>query len=407
MMTVKKICESSIICVLFFVMFLLSSCTTQLPRNEGYETVESNILKMNAIPSIVWENYVFNELRSVTYNRATGEMTMGLCENVECEGSCVFHKGHMVPKQAIDGVLYFVFEGRGEGVRYYCSKDILTGEIKVHLSVDYDDITPSDAMFVEDGYIYYSRKYLKEGGNPSLPDDYATFVCRVPITGGESETVYQMRGNSETLYVIADGMMLTGWEGAYHRIELDTLQSKQLLALQENEIFSVAERQYFKGKLYFLAKPEQSLVTTPNGQPVHQLRLAYLDTMTGEWGYLVDVPVLTYQVCDDAIYFSPVEIHQVNDPEIYAPTDPKGAKYLLGSSTLYACDHDGSNLRAVYTDQSHTLDFVESYTIADGVLYGWICEFDFEANKFGEIFFAEIHLDTGDVIRPSSINDMR
>jgi hypothetical protein len=201
--------------------------------------------------------------------------------------------------------------------------------------------------------------------------------------------------------------MLTTWEDSFYRIDTTTGVQTKLLSLEDAGFLGISELQYLDGMLYFQVKPENSLIAAPNGQPAQQLRLVILNTKTGEWRYLVDVPVLTYRLCDDAIYYSPVEFRQVNDPNIYAPTDPEGAKYLLGSSTLYACDHDGGNVRAVYTDETHTLDFINHYTVVDGVLYGWIFEFDFKANKFGQSFFAEIHFDTGEVIRPTSIVDMR
>ncbi|MBQ7338053.1 MAG: hypothetical protein IJW40_06320 [Clostridia bacterium] len=398
-------------CILIFLLVLflcmLSSCAERIPENLSFEVLESRVIGMPTYASVCWGNYVINKWNDATYDRITGELVYGLCENLECNQSCIFHKGSMQPKAIKNSIFYFVFEGRVAQKRYYCAKNLLTGEIEVLFEVGYDNITPNNAMFVEDEYVYYTRKYLKDGGNPDLPNDYHSFVCRVSLEGGNSEKVYELRGNSETLRVLTGGMMLTTWEGSFYRIDTTTWEQTKLLSLEEAGFLGVSELQYLDGMLYFQVKPENSLIAAPNGQPTQQLRLIIMNTKTGEWRYLVDVPVLTYRLCDDAVYYSPVEFRQVNDPEIYAPTDPEGAKYLLGSSTLYACDHDGGNVRAVYTDETHTLDFINHYTVLDGVLYGWIFEFDFKANKFGQPFFAEIHFDTGEIIRPTSIVDKR
>jgi hypothetical protein len=397
------------ILIILLVLFLcmVSSCAERIPENPSFDSLESRVIGMPTYASVCWGNYVINKWNDATYDRVTGELVYGLCENPECNQSCIFHNGSMRPKAIKNNVFYFVFEGRVAKTRYYCAKNLLTGDIDVLFEVGYDNITPNDAMFVEDEYVYYTRKYLKDGGNPALPNDYHSFVCRVSLEGGDSEKVYELRGNSETLRILTDGMMLTTWEDSFYRIDTTTGVQTKLLSLEDAGFLGISELQYLDGMLYFQVKPENSLIAAPNGQPAQQLRLVILNTKTGEWRYFVDVPVLTYRLCDDAIYYSPVEFRQVNDPNIYAPTDPEGAKYLLGSSTLYACDHDGGNVRAVYTDETHTLDFINHYTVVDGVLYGWIFEFDFNANKFGQSFFAEIHFDTGEVIRPTSIVDMR
>jgi hypothetical protein len=89
---------------------------------------------------------------------------------------------------------------------------------------------------------------------------------------------------------------------------------------------------------------------------------------------------------------------QINDPILY-PRDGEDAYIMSYAPTLYACDLDGSNVRAVWTEKTGCLDFATSnFTVIDNALYGWIREFDFENNMWKDHYFAEIRFDTGEII---------
>jgi hypothetical protein len=128
-----------------------------------------------------------------------------------------------------------------------------------------------------------------------------------------------------------------------------------------------------------------------------------MDAISGEWSYIVDVDVTKYWITNDAIYFSPYEHRLLSDPERY-PEGSDEAHYADFSATLYACDLDGENVRAVFTDTSGVLGVGNNSTVVDDIYYGWIKHFDQKKNAWGEVYFAELHFDTGEII-PATVVD--
>ena len=69
----------------------------------------------------------------------------------------------------------------------------------------------------------------------------------------------------------------------------------------------------------------------------------------------------------------------------------------MASATLHACDLDGGDPRAVYTNEK--LDYIEGFTVIDGTLYGWLYDFDDVNHVFGESYFGSIDLASGEITR--------
>ena len=397
--------------ILLFVLpvLLLSSCTERLPEWDDIaaSTYERKVVGNTTAPVICWGNFVISEIGTgAVYDRTTGDMVLGVCDDPECDLTCPLHWGGVELAQASDGKVYFIFKQLKEKTYYYCYKELVSGRVEVMFKVSFDDATPNKTLFVIDGQCYYTRKYLKEEGNPNDPEDYVSYVCRIPEAGGANEILYEMRDNSETLYLIADGMMITSYQGIVYRIDIDTKEVTPFLDLEEEGIPSFGQPQYLDGKMYFFTNSKDWMTTTPKGSPVNQPRIAMADVITGEWKYLIDHPVVSYHITNDAIYFSPVEIQMMSDPTKYQKTDVD-ASFLLASSTLYACDLDGGNIRKVWTEETHQIDFIENYTVVDGVLYGWLFNFNQKTNEWGERYFAEIHFDTNEIIPAASVVDRR
>ena len=204
--------------------------------------------------------------------------------------------------------------------------------------------------------------------------------------------MYAMRGNAETLILVHEGIMYSWYQSKIWRTDLEMCEPMIVHDFEASELDNMNDCGYLDGNLYFN--------TIVNDRDKFIVRM---DAQTGEWHYVVDIPVVTYYITNEAIYFSPVEERQVSDPTRYPPgsNDAKSVSY---SATLYACDLDGSNVRAVWTDKSGVLDFTSYYTVVDGIYYGWLAEFDIDKNSWGESYFAEIHLDTGEII-PATVVD--
>jgi len=378
------------LCVLLFVsvLFQLSGCTEKLPDMTPTYSYTPRLKGSASFRATTWDNYILTNHSAAIYDRTTGEVFFRLCQDVECDGNCPVEKGGVTFTGISKERLYFSVFAKDVYYGYY---DILTSEITYLLDISKDERLPVQPMFVDGGYVYISRKHLKEGGDPKNAADYIAHLSRLPEDGGKEEVIYAMRGNAETLLLINDGVMYSYFESKLWKTDLETWKLVVLHDLSTSEIDGVGEFSYLDGQLYF------NMIKNSD----HKKYIIRMDAQTGEWSYLVDIPVTGYFITNEAVYFEPeVERRLLSDPTRY-PLGHEDAKTTNVSATLYACDLDGGNVRAVYTDELLAYQYC---TIVDNVLYGWICYFDQDRNAWGDIYFAELHFDTGEII-PATVVD--
>ena len=66
--------------------------------------------------------------------------------------------------------------------------------------------------------------------------------------------------------------------------------------------------------------------------------------------------------------------------------------------TVYACDLDGNNIRAVYSNDQ--ISYTSMISVFDGVLYGYTSEYlEEEYTYSGKVLFTSIDLETGEIVR--------
>ena len=375
----KQLC---LMLALLMLVGALGGCTEKLPELSPTYSYTPRLQGVTAYRATAWDNYIVTRMKTAIYDRTTGEIKYGLCEDPECDGTCPVEDGVRIT--GFSGTRIYFNTLSKEPYYGYC--DILTGEVVCLLKITFDEMLPMRPMFVDGDWVYITRKHLKEGGNPENSDDYVKHLSRIPKDGGREELVYAMRGNAETLILVHEGIMYSWYQSKIWRTDLETWEPKIVHDFEASELDNMGDCWYLDGNLYFN--------TIVNDRDKFIVRM---DAQTGEWHYVVDIPVVTYYITNEAVYFSPVEERQVSDPTRYPPGS-NDAKSVIYSATLYACDLDGSNVRAVWTDKSGVLDFTSYYTVVDGIYYGWLAEFDIDKNSWGELYFAEIHLDTGDII---------
>lgn len=375
-------------CLLLALILLASSlfgCAERLPDDlMTTGSYEHRVTGLTAYDAAPWDHYILTETYNSIYDRTTGEIVYGLCEDLECDGSCPLDTGSARIVGISKGRIYFSLMNREP---HYGYRNILSGEVVYLLKISMEEMLPNRPMFLDGGWVYLTRKHLKEGGNPENANDYVPYLSRIPEDGGKEELLYAMRGNSETLILIADGIMFTWYESKIWRTDLATWEQSILHDLTTSEIDGLRQHVYLDGYLYF--------------DPSHASNLPYIVRMnatTGEWDYVLEEPVARWIITNDTIYFLTFDDRQINDPILY-PRDGEDAYIMSYAPTLYACDLDGSNVRAVWTEKTGCLDFATSnFTVIDNALYGWIRELDFENNMWKDRYFAEIRFDTGEII---------
>ena len=371
---------------ILFCLASLVSCAEQLPKPPSLVYEQESI----TFNTYAHGNYVFSEWGMGTqYNRTTGEIIKTFCSDPECKGDCFLENCFVTFSQMYQSRLYFsAFAFRGHDT-HYAYYDVESGKVKVLFTLSENETPISTRCFVSDGYMYYSCLKLKDGGDADNPNDYHVYIGRIPADGGREEIVYEARAWSESLQLVVGKTMITYFEDSMYKTDLTTGEQVKLFDAQANGYFRMDAVSYYRGNIYISA-------ALLNGGKRYLLSV---DIETGEHKRLIDEPIGNYKLTDEAVYFNLWDYRQLNDPELYPPDDDdSGAMFSFYSSTLFACDHDGGNVRPVYTDETGYLSYGIEYTVIDGVYYGWANRFDVESNERSDDFFAEIHFDTGDII---------
>ena len=393
-----------ILTIFMLLLTWLTACTEQMPiaKDGSYESRVRGVPigKLDCYHDFVYANSGVGSL----YDTVSGDFLVTLCEDLECNGECLYEMRDVKFAGVRGGQLYF--SSRGSDGIVYARRDFMTVKTEVLLELSKMETTPQENCYLDREWLYYNRYLLREGGDPDNMNDYLLYICRIPVDGGESEIVYSARGNSELLWMVAEDKLYTVWENTIYRIDVETGETRALFNSEEAGYrSSMGHFQYLDGYLYFVAFPYGNTISLPNNTNCATcIALIRLNVESGAWEQVIDEPIITYCLTNDAIYFAPLGIHQVSDPEKYAASD-KATRYLAASSTLYACDLDGSNPHPVWTDETGLYDYVGlGFTVVDNVLYGYINCFDQNTNSFGDRYgFAEIHFDTGEIIMANII----
>ena len=380
----------------FFLIFLLvltvllfSSCQTD---HEAIGVIHSTAVIRPNIQE--YGPYVYVDGRTISrYNRGTN-LFSSACVDPECNGTCPIEAAISSVNQVVDGRMFFSsFEAYTHVVRYGY-QDVVSGDIRILTTLSEAEDSMNARSYVWNGWMYYTKQILREGGDPDVLSDYIPHVCRVSVDNGDEETVMPA---SEPLMMVADGYIITHKEGVLYAYDIDTLKKKSLYSLEENGFSTLATGlSYAKGRIYFLCRSREVCTSEYSKQNFLYPYLVSVDLQTEEVSCVVEKPVTAFTVTDDAVYYAPFELRHLYIPENYADV-PEEVVVFLADDTLYACDLDGCHHRTVYTNDQ--LDFVEGFTVIDGVLYGWLYDFDNENHKFSTGYFGSIDFQTGKVTK--------
>lgn len=390
-----------LVIAIILLVFSLLGCSPQAPESLQESAYISRVQGWQYGKADCHYPYVFTEWGEggTQYDMCNGELVTNYCEDPECDGKCFLERGDAKLNQIEQNRLYFTQYEAFVGDIHYCYRDLLTGEVKVMVTLTRQESSGFDLASIDQGNLYYMQLLLKNGGDPDNAADYELYICRVNCEGGPREVVYSCRSKAEHLLNVVDNRIYTIYEGGLYRTDLETKEQKLLFSATDHGFSpGFGNLQYIDGKLYTMVNRAGGGVSVLNGKKIApDRRVIMIDAETGEWKDVLNTTIVTYCITNDAIYFSPLEPHQVSDPEIYTIDDAE-TKYLLASKTLYACDLNGENAHPVWTDESGLLNYVECYTVVNDILYGWIFSFIPEENAYEKHYFAEIHFDTGEII---------
>jgi hypothetical protein len=376
------------------VSVLCGVCVLSCVACQPKETPSSDIHSTKVIRSAIQEYgpYVYADGKAIRrYNRSTN-LFAPACMDPECDGTCPLDKGVTRANQLVDGRLYFYSYQYSSNLVQYGYQDIITGDVTVLVTLSEKEDSVRWSSFVWDDYMYYTRRLLREGGAPEDPGDYIDHICRISVDGGEEEAFIE---TTEPILMVADGKIVTMQDGNVNTYDVKTGEKVTLFNMEDKGYKNIAGKISFtKGKLYFMCRGN-SYCTSEYRRSSHPYQfLVSVDIQTGEVKKAIENPVISYVLTDDTIYYAPFELRHMYIPDDYEQY-PENVAIFLASATLYACDIDGGNHRAVYTNE--TMDYIEDFTVIDDTLYGWLYDFDEVNHMFGDAYFGKIDFKTGEV----------
>ncbi len=371
-----------------------ASCKKEPPEPEIHTT--------NVIRSDMFEygNFVYTARGSIyRFNTLTGE-TESACLDPECDGKCPLHGGMSKLGALRDGKLYFWSFMAFTHDIYIGYQDLISGEVTVLVTLSDSELS-SDINFVDGGYLYYYAALLREGGDERNPEDYERKLCRVPVEGGESEVIEIPGG---TIMTAADGkLILLSNTLSVYDIEIGI--ERVIWDFKSDGYSYISDISYLDGKLYCLAKipAESAEVVHSEYQDVtyaKDLFLVSVDVNTGEAKRVVEDAVESFCVTDDRIYYSPFELRHLFVPDNYK-SDQSGLVTSFCADSLYSCKHDGSDVRAEYSNPN--IKGYGEFTVVGGKVCGKISIYD-EDNKYNKpAEFVSVNLENGEVLSRSVI----
>ena len=386
---------SLLLCTIFFAG-MISCQKIDEPIKADPVVHSSNVIRTDLIE---YGPYIFADGKYIRQYNLNTNLLSPSCVDPECQGTCLLEAAINKVTQAVDEKMFFsALDVKTLTVRYGY-QDLVTRDIKVLVTLSQLEDNNSFNSFVWNGYMYYSCKLLREGGDSKKPDDYRPHICRISVNGGDEEVVFESNGRLEM--VVADKILTTA-DGNLNSYDIETGEKRTLINLDEIGYKTFrGKNSYLDGKLYFLCGDGSYCVNQYNGKIYGYTYLLSVDIHTGEVKRVVEDPVISFALTNEAIYYAPFELRYMYVPENYEE-NPKGVVIFLASPTLYACDLNGENTKAVYTNE--TMDYIEAFTVIDNKLYGWLYEFDDANHAFKDSYFGCIDLETKEII-PADVEE--
>ena len=390
----KILCRYFILSLALLFCVLITSCD----KDEESEEPVFHITDVKRHDIAEYGNFVYcANGRIYRFNRVT-ETFHAACVDPECKGDCPLDCATSFFAGVRDGRVYFIGYQQFTHNVLLAYQDVATGETGVLKTMSDIEEGTGSLSFIEDEYWYYMRKILKSGGNAAEPEDYEDSVCRISLDSSNDEPLFKCE-DGEWMRMVGAGKIITEWNGVLYATDIESKEKSELFNLTAHGYTSITGISYLDGRIYCVAGSQETQPVEYTGEKCQMKFLIWMDVRTGETGRVVDNPVTGFCLTNDTIYYLPQKLRYFYVPEDYEE-HPEDVVVYTVDETLHACDLNGENTREVYTNEK--LSF-SSFTVIDGVLCGWMQDYDEETHWWNrQAFFGAIDLETDKIIRPGT-----
>lgn len=388
-----KILKTLIICLCSaFVLLCYTGCNSDAPQsNEPYSTAVKNV------QFAADGDYIYADWGKIyRFDRSTETFTIACtdpdCDSNRCPLECVINYFAGVS----DGKVYFSSCQQFSHNLLLSYLVMETGECVTVKTMSEAEDPGIIFSFVENGWWYYTRKILKEGGSADNANDYDVWLCKISLDGQNDQPIREIK-DTESIQMVGAEKVVTYYNGALYTTDIQSGDVYELYSLTENGFTNpYTDLYYLDGKIYFLAASTTTKHSEYTQQNYPLCFLLRIDLTTKEVQQLLDQPLCSFYLSDDAIYYVPFELRHIYIPDNYKE-HPNTVSICLFEDSIYRCDLNGEHSEKLYSNDR--IDFVENFVVIEDTLYGWLFDYNEETHCYDKTFFGGIEFSTGRVIR--------
>ena len=260
------------------------------------------------------------------------------------------------------------------------------------------DMNSNHKFYAHGGYLYYFGMNFSGYLNAIVNND-PTYLCRVPVTGGEEEVLAEYRNYNERIVLVDGDTVITSDESSLYAFDVSKKKRTEIFNAKNNgfRLIETERSYYYNGNLYFLAKKYLPSVAEADEDFKEDWKtpddyLIALDIKSKKWEKVFDFPVSLFCVTEDRIYYVKKKYRLIPLKEFTLSINDVFIAYV--DSSICSQPIGGGEERVVYTNDK--ISYNEIFSVKNGRI---CCKINSptETDYDYKVKFAVIDFDSGNI----------
>ena len=311
----------------------------------------------------------------------------------------------------VDGInlylSYSYYTNLSESKDMFFRYNLITSEISEIEFTTAFEMNSNNNFYAHGGYLYYFGMNFSDYLNAIVNND-PSYLCRVPVTGGEEEVLAEYRNYNERIVLVDGDSVITSDESSLYAFDVSKKKRTELFNAKNNgfRLILTNRSYYYDGKLYFKAEKDLPSVVEADEDFKESWRtpdsyLIALDIKNKKWEKVIDVPVSLFCVTEDGIFYVKKRYRLLQKTDFALSVNDVLTVY--GDDSICSQPIGGGEERVVYTNEK--ISFNEIFSVKNGKLCGRInspteTDYDYKV-KFAVIDFSSKNIAQFDISEPT------
>ena len=302
---------------------------------------------------------------------------------------------------------YSYYTSLSESKDMFFRYNLITSEISEIKFTTAFEINSSHNFYAHGGYLYYLG-WDTEDFVDAIVNNYPSYLCRVPVTGGKEEVLAEYKGVYDRIVLVEGDTVITSDESSLYAFDISKKKRTELFNAKNNgfRLILTERSYYYDGKLYFLAEKDMpSILEADEGfkedWKTPDDYLIALDIKSKKWEKVFDFPVSLFCVTEDGIFYVKKKYRLLLTSNFALSIHDVLTVY--GDSSICSQPIGGGEEQVLYTNEK--ISFNEIFTVKDGKFCGRIIsptetEYDYKI-KFAVIDLSSKNIVQFDISEPT------